>query len=103
VVGHRGSNRRDLFNSIERGDFPRWTLFIQMMTDAQAKAFAFNPFDLTKVWPKAAFPLTEVVISSSTATPNDIMAAKPTTAFDDKSGKFVIDSQFFTELGHEGL
>jgi catalase len=28
--------------------------------DAQAKAFAFNPFDLTKVWPKAAFPLTEV-------------------------------------------
>ena len=61
VVGKdRESNQRDLFESIERGDFPRWTLFIQVMTDAQAKAFPFNPFDLTKVWPKAAFPLIEV-------------------------------------------
>src|SRR6201990_1712167 len=53
----RESNQRDLFASIERGDFPRWTLFIQIMTDAQARAFPFNPFDLTKVWPKADYPL----------------------------------------------
>jgi len=34
-----------LFENIEAGNFPRWTLFIQVMTDAQAKAFPFNPFD----------------------------------------------------------
>src|SRR6201999_809587 len=42
VVGKdRESNQRDLFESIERGDFPRWTLFIQVMTDDQAKAFPY--------------------------------------------------------------
>jgi catalase len=61
VVGKdRESHQRDLFESIEAGNFPRWTLFIQVMTDAQAKAFPFNPFDLTKVWPKGDFPLIEV-------------------------------------------
>src|SRR6201998_893114 len=44
---------RDLFNAIEEGRFPRWTLFIQVMTEAQAKTHRHNPFDLTKVWPKA--------------------------------------------------
>jgi catalase len=56
----RESHQRDLFSSIERGDFPCWTLFIQVMTEEQAKAFPFNPFDLTKVWPKADYPLIEV-------------------------------------------
>ena len=54
------THQRDLFESIERGDFPRWMLFVRVMTDAQAKAFRFKPFDLTKVWPKAEFPLMEV-------------------------------------------
>jgi catalase len=49
VAKDRESHGRDLFNAIEAGDFPRWKLFIQVMTDAQAKAFRFNPFDLTKV------------------------------------------------------
>jgi catalase len=53
----RESHGRDLFNAIEAGDFPRWTLLIQVMTEAQAKAFRFNPFDLTKVWPKAEYPV----------------------------------------------
>lgn len=47
----RETHQRDLFESIEAGRFPRWTLLIQVMSDAQAKAFPFNPFDLTKVWP----------------------------------------------------
>ena len=60
VVGKdRESHQRDLFTAIERGDFPRWRLFVQVMTDAEAKAHPHNPFDLTKVWPKALFPLTE--------------------------------------------
>lgn len=61
LVGRdRESNMRDLYDSIEAGDFPRWTLFIQVMTGAEARAHRFNPFDLTKVWSHAEFPLIEV-------------------------------------------
>jgi len=51
---------RDLFGAIEQGDFPKWTLHIQVMTDEQAQQTPFNPFDLTKVWPHGDFPLIEV-------------------------------------------
>ena len=51
IAKDRESHGRDLFNAIEAGDFPRWTLFIQVMTEAQAKTHRHNPFDLTKVWP----------------------------------------------------
>ncbi|MDC0737101.1 catalase [Cognatishimia sp. SS12] len=45
-----------LFGAIEDGDFPKWTLQIQVMSEAEAAQTAFNPFDLTKVWPHADFP-----------------------------------------------
>jgi len=51
---------RDLFEAIERGDFPKWKFCVQIMTDEQANDFKFNPFDLTKVWPHGDFPLIEV-------------------------------------------
>ncbi len=60
----RETHQRDLFEAIERGDFPKWTMFIQVMTQEQADAWSartgWNPFDLTKVWPHADFPLIEV-------------------------------------------
>jgi catalase len=56
----RESHQRDLFNAIERREFPSWTLKVQVMTQAQADGFQWNPFDLTKVWPHADFPLIEV-------------------------------------------
>ncbi len=56
----RESHQRDLFESIEKGDFPSWTMKIQVMTEEQAAQFRWNPFDLTKVWPHADFPLIEV-------------------------------------------
>ncbi|MDV0447021.1 Catalase [Methanosarcinaceae archaeon Ag5] len=56
----RESNQRDLFESIERGDFPRWKMFIQVMTEEQARKMPYNPFDLTKVWYKGEYPLIEV-------------------------------------------
>jgi catalase len=77
----RESNQRDLFTSIERGDFPRWTLFIQVMTDEQAKAFPFNPFDLTKVWPKGAFPLIEVGFFELNHNPENVFAEVEQAAF----------------------
>ena len=56
----RESHQRDLFESIERGEFPQWRFCIQVMTDQQARDFKWNPFDLTKVWPHGDFPLIEV-------------------------------------------
>jgi len=51
---------RDLYNAIERGDYPSWTMYVQIMTFAEAEFFPFNPFDLTKVWPQQQFPLVPV-------------------------------------------
>jgi len=52
--------QRDLVEAIGRGDFPKWRLKIQLMTAEQAKGFQWNPFDITKVWPHADYPLIEV-------------------------------------------
>ncbi len=51
---------RDLFDSIEQGDYPKWTLFVQVMPEADAEKTWYNPFDLTKVWPHGDYPLIEV-------------------------------------------
>ena len=60
IGSDRESHQRDLFDAIEAGDFPAWTMKVQIMTQAQAETFRWNPFDLTKVWPHADFPLIEV-------------------------------------------
>lgn len=52
--------QQDLVEAIDRGDCPSWTAKVQVMTEAEAKDYAINPFDLTKVWPHADFPLIEV-------------------------------------------
>jgi len=51
---------RDLYNSIAEGNFPSWSMSIQVMTFQEAEAWQFNPFDLTKVWPQGEFPLIPV-------------------------------------------
>jgi catalase len=51
---------RDLHNSIQKGEFPSWSFYIQIMTFAEAERFKFNPFDLTKIWPHGDFPLIPV-------------------------------------------
>lgn len=56
----RDSNQRDLYESIENGNYPKWTLYIQVMTQEEAANMPYNPFDLTKVWYKDDFPLIEV-------------------------------------------
>ncbi len=60
VATDRESYQRELFGGIERGEFPKWRLFIQVMPEADAEKTAYNPFDLTKVWPHADYPLIEV-------------------------------------------
>jgi catalase len=54
------SHHRDLREAIDRGEFPSWTLKVQIMPVAEAAAYRFNPFDLTRVWPHADYSLIEV-------------------------------------------
>lgn len=51
---------RDLYNAIANGQNPSWTMYIQVMSFDQARNWKYNPFDLTKVWPHADFPLIQV-------------------------------------------
>ncbi|MBU3067613.1 catalase [Nocardia sp. NEAU-G5] len=53
-------NQRDLFDAIERGDFPSWSLKVQIMPFEEAKTYRLNPFDVTKVWPHNDYPLIDV-------------------------------------------
>jgi catalase len=53
-------HRQDLFEHIRGGDFPTWTLWVQVMPFEEAKTYRFNPFDLTKVWPHGEYPLIKV-------------------------------------------
>ena len=61
VIGEdRESHQRDLYEAIERKEFPRWTMSVQIMPEADAGKFRYNPFDLTKVWSHKDYPLIEV-------------------------------------------
>ena len=61
IAGEDGdAHQRDLYDAIERGEYPTWTLKVQIMPFEDAKTYRFNPFDLTKVWPHADYPLHEV-------------------------------------------
>jgi catalase len=60
IANDRESHQRDLFEAIERGEFPKWTFYVQAMPEAEQDKHWYNPFDLTKVWPHADYPLIEV-------------------------------------------
>lgn len=60
IAEDRESAQRDLYEAIEKGDFPKWTFNVQVMPEAEADRHWYNPFDLTKVWPHADYPLIEV-------------------------------------------
>ncbi len=60
VGGDRESHQRDLYGAIERGDFPKWRVLVQIMPEDEAGQTPYNPFDLTKVWPHGDYPLIEV-------------------------------------------
>lgn len=60
VAKDRESHQRDLFDAIDSGQFPKWKMYVQIMTESQANAMKTNPFDLTKQWLKKDFPLIPV-------------------------------------------
>lgn len=77
----RESHHADLFNSIENGDHPSWTLSIQVMTQEQAKDSPYHPFDLTKIWPKDDYPLIEVGVMELNRNPENFFAEVEQAAF----------------------
>jgi catalase len=81
IGNDRESHQRDLFSAIEGGDFPRWRVSIQVMTQAQAETFRWNPFDLTKVWPHKEFPLIEAGILELNRNPKNYFAEVEQAAF----------------------
>ncbi|MDY0191225.1 MAG: catalase [Desulfuromonas sp.] len=82
VIGKcRESNQRDLYESIEKGDFPRWKLQIQVVPEAEAANFPFNPFDLTKVWPHSDYPLQDVGYFELNKNPENYFADVEQAAF----------------------
>lgn len=82
VVGKcRESHQRDLLDSIEKVDFPKWDMKIQVMTDEQAKNHYHNPFDLTKVWPHKEFPLIDVGVFELNKNPENYFVDVEQAAF----------------------
>ena len=77
----RETHQRDLYDSIKNGDFPKWTMKIQLMTDEQAKNHPHNPFDLTKVWPHKEFPLIDVGVLELNKNPENYFADVEQAAF----------------------
>ncbi len=60
IAEDRESAQRDLFDAIERGEYPRWRMCVQIMPELDAEKTPYNPFDITKVWPHADYPLIDV-------------------------------------------
>jgi len=81
IAKDRESNQRDLYESIEKGDFPRWTMYIQVMTEEEAAKCPFNPFDLTKVWAHGDYPLIEVGVYELNRNPENYFAEVEQSAF----------------------
>lgn len=73
--------QRDLFEAIRRGDYPKWRVCLQIMTEEQAQTFKYNPFDLTKVWPHKEYPLQEVGIMTLNRIPENYFAEVEQSAF----------------------
>jgi catalase len=74
-------HRRDLFEAIERGEYPTWRLKVQVMPYEDAKTYRFNPFDLTKVWPHADYPLIDVGTLTLNRNPENFFAEIEQAAF----------------------
>jgi catalase len=82
LVGRdRESAQRDLFDSIENKDFPRWKMRIQVMPENEAGAYHLNPFDLTKVWPHKDYPLIDVGVLELNRNPENYFAEVEQVAF----------------------
>ena len=77
----RETHQRDLFEAIERREFPRWKLYVQIMNEEDANTYHIHPFDLTKVWPHGDYPLIEVGVMELNRNPENFFAEVEQAAF----------------------
>ena len=73
--------QRDLVTAIDNGDFPKWDLKVQIMSEGQAKTYRWNPFDLTKTWSQKDFPLIDVGVLELNENPQNYFAEVEQAAF----------------------
>ncbi|GGC75657.1 catalase [Hoyosella rhizosphaerae] len=76
------AHRKDLFESIDRGDFPKWNLEVQIMPFEDAEKYRFNPFDLTKVWSQKDYPRKRVGVMTLNRNPENFFAQIEQAAFE---------------------
>lgn len=82
LVGRdRESHQKDLFENIEKENFPKWTMYFQIMTEEQARNYKENPFDLSRVWSHKEFPLIEVGVMELNRNPENYFADVEQAAF----------------------
>ncbi len=74
-------SQRDLVEAIDKGDFPKWNVKVQIMTEEQAKTYKWNPFDLTKVWSHKDFPLIDLGVMELNENPKNYFATVEQSAF----------------------
>ncbi len=72
---------RQLFEAIKRGECPRWTFYVQIMPEEEARTYRWNPFDLTKVWPHSDYPLIEAGMLEMNRNPENYFAEVEQAAF----------------------
>ncbi|MBN8917606.1 MAG: catalase [Rhizobiales bacterium] len=82
VVGRtRESTQEDLFTAIERGEFPKWKVQVQVMPELDAEKTSYNPFDLTKVWPHGEYPPIDIGVMELNRNPENYFAEIEQAAF----------------------
>lgn len=75
------AHRRDLFEAIKNGDYPKWDMHVQIMPYEEAKTYRLNPFDLTKVWPLGDYPRHKVGTFTLNRNPENFFAEIEQAAF----------------------
>ncbi len=81
IAKTRESHGEDLYNAIDRSEFPRWNLQIQIMPEMDAEKTSYNPFDLTKVWPHKDYPVIPVGYVELNRNPDNYFAQIEQAAF----------------------
>ncbi|KAG0002332.1 hypothetical protein BGZ65_002732 [Modicella reniformis] len=75
------SNTEDLFNAIDKSDFPSWTVYLQVMREEDAANYKWNVFDVTKVWPHSDYPLQKIGKMTLNRNPKNYFAEVEQAAF----------------------
>ena len=81
IAKDRENHQRDLLESIDNGDYPKWNMKVQIMSEDESKKCNFNPFDLTKVWPHKDYPMIDVGVMELNRNPENYFADVEQSAF----------------------